>query len=84
MTLAGEQSVFLFAQRLWCRSSRNYSDMSKVSPQRIIAEAVRLLELHDELPEAEMEALVNNIHELTDLSMALYRDGIINIEEWRK
>jgi hypothetical protein len=59
--------------------------MSKICPQRIIKEAIRLLEQfyeeyshNDELS----EQIDNNVTELENLEKALYRDGIINIEEF--
>lgn len=55
--------------------------MAKVCPQRIIKEAVRLLTFV-EVPGEELENLSNNILELEGLEKSLYRDGIINIEEY--
>ena len=57
--------------------------MAKVCPQRIIGEAVKLLmDCQTAHPEDE-ERVINNIIELRGLSKALYRDGIISIEENR-
>lgn len=56
---------------------------NKVCPQRIIKEAIRLLE---DSPEGDLdheEAVGNCIVELASLEKALYRDGIINIEEFK-
>jgi len=57
----------------------------KVCPQRIIAEAIRLLDECGLGPTSDPvefeEAISNNRHELESLSRALYRDGIINIVE---
>ncbi len=57
---------------------------SKVCPQRIIDEAIRLL-ISAELQENQKpdfgssEKIADNILQLDSLSRALYRDGIYNI-----
>lgn len=57
--------------------------MARVCPQRIIKEAIRLLELaHDGGMNEDLEIVENNILELEGLEKALYRDGIINIDEF--
>jgi hypothetical protein len=56
--------------------------MSKVCPQRIIAEAVELLNATAGLLDEDLEErVINSVQELQGLSRALYRDGIHNIEE---
>lgn len=59
--------------------------MAAVCPQRIIKEAIRLLEECSAGPTSDPadfeEAVANNIHELQGLEKALYRDGITKIEE---
>jgi len=54
---------------------------NKVCPQRIIAEAIRLIELIPITEGRDEESITNNLQELESLSRALYRDGIINIVE---
>lgn len=56
--------------------------MRNVNPQRILAEAVRLLELTAGLlPDSEEEAVVNNIAELKGLSHSLYQMGVTRVQE---
>lgn len=57
--------------------------MTKVSPQRIINEAIRLIE--EGMPfysTSDQESAINNVQELDSLQKALHRDGIINIREF--
>lgn len=59
--------------------------MAKVCPQRIIKEAIKIMEKHisyDGLTQDEADRIDNNLLELNALEKALYRDGIINIEEF--
>jgi hypothetical protein len=59
--------------------------MASVSPQRIIKEAIRLLQECECGPLSDPldfeESIANNISELEGLQKALHRDGIINIRE---
>jgi len=58
--------------------------VSKVCPQRIIAEAIRLLEQYPSHTSMDVNVEVDEcIEELEGLSKALYRDGIINIVEFK-
>lgn len=54
---------------------------ARICPQRIIKEAIRLLEMHGSfyLSNEDMEARDNNIQELDDLQERLYQQGIINL-----
>jgi hypothetical protein len=54
--------------------------MAMVCPQRIIAEAIRLLELLL-VDDTELENRDNTVQELESLSKALWRDGVHRIEE---
>jgi hypothetical protein len=53
--------------------------MAKICPQRIIAEAVRLLNEFEPQDEGESEAMDNNLAELEELSKRLYQAGITAI-----
>jgi len=59
--------------------------MTGVCPQRIIAEAIRLLDECGCGPTSDPvefeEAVCNTRHELEGLALALYRDGIHKIKE---
>jgi hypothetical protein len=69
------------AARRWGMTGDSIA-MPYANPQRIIAEAVRLLELTAGLlPDEEEEEVINNITELKGLSDALWRDGIHRIQE---
>lgn len=64
--------------------------MAKICPQRVIKEAMRIIRASTELLDDEaqialgdefFEEVDNNLLELDTLQKALYRDGIINIQE---
>lgn len=55
--------------------------MSVVCPQRVLSEAVRLLENYPPSDAIIAEEIDNNILELKALINALNRDGITQIEE---
>lgn len=57
---------------------------AKICPQRIIKEAIRIIELYQsELGHADStdldEEITNNLLELNDLQERLYQQGIINL-----
>lgn len=53
----------------------------KICPQRVIANAIKHLSTIQSDDESVMEEIDNNLQELETLSKALYRDGIVNIDE---
>ena len=57
--------------------------MTRLSPQRTLREAVRLLELARFDNEELDQDVLYNIEELNNISKALYRDGISSIEEYK-